>query len=371
MPLFYRHPPLFSLSISSSFYPTLYSKFDKCHFGIPPVALVSTFSQGFSVFLNTSASNMPVELRRSTRSRSLRYRPYEVDYGNCPSKPIVQSKYFYAVGDARFAIANHVHPTSTEFPATPEKIKGIRFDHRKWQYIQRPANYHGPWPPTSVSQLMNTDFTLDDMGGNREATRFQKKHGEQRNEDCLGKFCWQEVGSTNGIYCLKANCGHSFAEWLTGQARWRQRLEIRQIPGMGYGLFSKMNSKVGWKETWKKDDILGAYLGELIPERTGNTDYCHEVTIGPEFKNTRAPVAYIDAEKCGSYVRFCNHGCESNAGIFEARVGKERVLALRATKPIAAGEQICIDYGSDYFHDRQCLCGSANCKYPDTVNLVT
>ncbi|KAF1360617.1 SET domain-containing protein, partial [Lizonia empirigonia] len=101
---------------------------------------------------------------------------------------------------------------------------------------------------------------------------------------------------------------------------------------------------------------LGAYLGELNPTRTENTDYCHEVAIGPEFEKTGAPVAYIDAEKCGNYVRFCNHSCESNAKIYSARVGKERILALRATKHIAAGEQICIDYGTEYFQSRQCLC---------------
>ncbi|KZM26353.1 hypothetical protein ST47_g2587 [Ascochyta rabiei] len=313
---------------------------------------------------------MPPTPRRSGRSRTPRHSPYKADYGNCPSEPFVQNKYFYAADEALFAIINPIHTTSTEFPVTPEEIKCIRFDPRKWQNVPRPTNYHGPWPPKSPSQLLNTDFSIDDMGGNRAAKQFQRRHGEQINEECLGKFCWQNAGLPNGIYCLEASCEHTFPEWLTGQARWRERFEVRTNPGMGYGLFSKANPSVGLTGTLKKDDILGAYLGELIPARNDNTDYCHEVTIDPEFQKTSAPVAYIDAEKHGSHVRFCNHSCDSNAKIFEARVGKERVLVLRATKRIKAGEQICIDYGDDYFRRRQCLCRSEKCKYPDAVNAV-
>jgi hypothetical protein len=92
---------------------------------------------------------------------------------------------------------------------------------------------------------MNTDISIEDMGGNRAATRFQKTHGEQVNEDCLGKFCWQEAGLAKGVYCLEAECDHNFTEWLTGQARWRERFEIRRVSGMGYGLYSRMNLNVG------------------------------------------------------------------------------------------------------------------------------
>ncbi|KAL1609189.1 hypothetical protein SLS59_001553 [Nothophoma quercina] len=82
------------------------------------------------------------------------------------------------------------------------------------------------------------------MGGNRAANQFQKKHGEQVNDDCLGKFCWQEAGLTSGIYCHEANCDHTFAEWLTGQRRWRERLEIHRTGDTGYGLYSKANPAV-------------------------------------------------------------------------------------------------------------------------------
>lgn len=169
----------------------------------------------------------------------------------------------------------------------------------------------------------------------------------------------QEVGSIGGFYCHEEACDHSVDEWLTGTEGWEERFEIRSTPGMGYGLHSK--------QEWEEGDILGAYLGELIPRRTGNTDYCHEVLVGPEFSKTGAKVAYIDAEHCGNNTRFCNHSCENNANIVEARVGMDRVLVLKAEKSIAAGAQITIDYGSDYFACRTCLCGSTRCKYPSDV----
>ena len=148
--------------------------------------------------------------RRSTRPRRQRHAPYKISYGDCPSMPINESKYFFATNEPRLAIMTPLHPTSLEFLATPEKIQNVRFDPHKWQDVPRPANFHGAWPPATLTQLMDMNFTLDDMGGNRAANQFQKKHGEQVNDDCLGKFCWQEAGLTSGIYCHEANCDHTF-----------------------------------------------------------------------------------------------------------------------------------------------------------------
>ncbi|KAF2132753.1 SET domain-containing protein [Dothidotthia symphoricarpi CBS 119687] len=209
------------------------------------------------------------------------------------------------------------------------------------------------------------------IGTVREQNKFHKKHGEhlKAQEYCLGKYCWQAPAWVPivGHQCArdvtpKALCDHTFSEWMQGCARWESRLEIREVLSMGYGLYSK------WK--WKKNDIIGPYLGELIPETSDNTAYCHEVSIGPMFSNVETPVAYIDAEHCGNYARFCNHSCDNNADICEARVGTERMLVLKANKSIIPGEQICVDYGEDYFRQRQCLCGRETCKYPNLVNPV-
>lgn len=200
-----------------------------------------------------------------------------------------------------------------------------------------------------------------DTAPDTKAKQQIKTHGKPIVYECLGKYCWQEVSFPDGFLCQEENCNHTLSEWLTGAERWEDRFELRGTADMGFGLHSK--------QEWNKDDVLGAYLGELIPKRNSNPDYCHEVFIGPEFTKTKATIAYIDAEHCGNYTRFCNHSCEHNAVIAERRVGKERVLALTAVRSIAAGEQVTIDYGEEYFWFRKCLCGLRKCRYPNEVNL--
>ncbi len=239
----------------------------------------------------------------------------------------------------------------------------MRFDARKWQNLPRPENYHGTWPPTTLSQLLNTGMILFDDHESEQAKEFSKTHGPQTYYDCLGKFCWQDAKLPDGIFCVEENCDHTFGEWLTGTYGWEERFELQSIPRMGCGLFSKC--------AWKKGDILGVYLSELIPSRPSNTEYIIEIDIGPFFEKTGAPVAYINAEHCENYVRFCNHNCENNARISEERVGADRVLSLRATKRIAAGEEVTVDYGNEYFRDGQCQCESAKCRYSKASKAAT
>lgn len=291
--------------------------------------------------------------RHSGRTPAVRFSPY--NYGACPSKPVDQDEYFYAADGSDEPIVTEATTGLTVYTYPPRNVTALSFDPTKWQNVPRPANYHGPWPPTSASELMNTGLIHDYTDESPKANKFYKQHGDQTYLECLGKYCWQNTDLPNGIFCVEDNCTHTTAEWLTGASEWKERFQLGNTACMGSGLFSK--------QLWSKGDILGMYLGELIPLRTSNTDYCHEVVIGPAFTKTEAPVAYIDAKLCGNYVRFCNHSCENNAYICEGRIGKERVLVLRAAKRIAADEQVTVDYGTDYFRDRQCLCGSSKCRY--------
>lgn len=223
-----------------------------------------------------------------------------------------QDKYFYADG-LRRPLVDQASDSSLGYNYTPRNITALRFNPTIWQNLPRPHSYHGSWPPTSASQLLDTRPLFDNQE-DPKAKLFRKAHGKQIHHDCLGKYCWQHAVLPDGYsLCAEENCNHTFAEWLTGASGWEERLELRITSLMGSGLYSK--------RAWKDGDILGAYLGELIPNRTSNTEYCHEVVIGPAFEKTKAPIAYIDAELCGNYVRFCNHSCEHNAVISEGRVG--------------------------------------------------
>ncbi|KAF1842663.1 SET domain-containing protein [Cucurbitaria berberidis CBS 394.84] len=311
-------------------------------------------------------------LRRSKRERivkTARLDPYS--YGPRPSRLIYHRPHFYSsvktTESEAVIINNNGSFAAYSRSVTPNVITSLKYEAWKWTGASRPAGFHGPWPPSSATELMNVDIKLENLGTKREQNDFLKKHGDLIKDECLGKYCWQQSNFSSEFYCQReydgtAICDHTISEWKEGCADWQVRFEVRPVPGFGYGLYSK------WK--WTKGDILGAYLGEMIPEKPENTDYCHEVKIGPMFGKTKAMVGYVDAEKYGNYARFCNHSCENNAIVTEARVGNERILALRAIKHIAVGEQICIDYGSDYFQGRQCLCGKQGCKYPKAIELA-
>ncbi|KAJ4992122.1 set domain protein [Stagonosporopsis vannaccii] len=299
---------------------------------------------------------MPV-IRHSGRNTGLRFEPY--DYGPCPS-PVAQDKYFHTAHEPTREVFNESQIDSPLYKYPPSNITALCFDPTKWQDIPRPANYLGPWPPTSASELMDTHLMHEDSDDSPKTKQSVKKHGEQIYPACLGKHCWQNTDLPKGTFCVDYGCTHTFTDWLTGAAGWQERFELRNTYRMDCGLYSKCK--------WTKGDILGVYIGELVPLRPSDTEYCHEVVIGPAFEKTEAPVAYVDAMHYGNYVRFCNNSCENNANICEARVGNERVLALRATKRIAPGEQVTVDYEQDYFRDGQCLCGSARCKYSGRVN---
>jgi histone-lysine N-methyltransferase SETD2 len=52
----------------------------------------------------------------------------------------------------------------------------------------------------------------------------------------------------------------------------------------------------------------------------------------------------IDATTHGSRARFLNHSCEPNCRIENWAVGRERRIGVFSARPIAAGEELTIDY---------------------------
>jgi uncharacterized protein len=88
----------------------------------------------------------------------------------------------------------------------------------------------------------------------------------------------------------------------------------------------------------------------------------------PEFARDRAIQIEDDLHLCSGMVDdladCANHSCDANAGIS----GQISLVALR---PIAAGEEICFDYGTSDGHPdfhMKCYCGAANCRGAVTGN---
>lgn len=66
----------------------------------------------------------------------------------------------------------------------------------------------------------------------------------------------------------------------------------------------------------------------------------------------------IDASASADALRFANHSCRPNAVL---RINQGRV-ELYALRPLAAGEEITLDYGPTHHEGRlRCRCGAPNC----------
>lgn len=113
---------------------------------------------------------------------------------------------------------------------------------------------------------------------------------------------------------------------------------------MGYGLFA--DKKI------KKKAFIAEYVG-LVRKYNFDKDYknayCFEYMIADVFDTP----FIIDAKDSGNIARFVNHDPKGNVTpVAIYYKGMMRVI-LQANKDISKDEQICYDYGSDYWADRE------------------
>lgn len=121
------------------------------------------------------------------------------------------------------------------------------------------------------------------------------------------------------------------------------RFEVRQSPGMGWGLFARKDIAEG--------DFILEYTGTKIPTKVADASdsrYLFEI----DSKWT------IDGEGQENYARWINHSCVPNA---EADVKKGKIV-IHALRDIFEGEEVTIDYGQEYFDEFikpfGCKCGA-------------
>ena len=104
--------------------------------------------------------------------------------------------------------------------------------------------------------------------------------------------------------------------------------------------------------------LSAAELGALAPERRA---------VFLRFGYNTAPdqiTGTFHAEAVRHPTNFLNHSCDPNAGYD----GADAIVALR---PIAAGEEIRMDYGTFSFsfdHEFACRCGAPACRGKVTAN---
>ena len=112
---------------------------------------------------------------------------------------------------------------------------------------------------------------------------------------------------------------------------------------------------------------LGLFAGETIPKGACIIEYKGRVISEEEEYTSRSKYLFevnskktIDGQARTNTARYINHSCRPNADP-EIRKGQIFIMALRQIKP---GEEICYDYGKEYFdtHIRSMGCRCAKCQ---------
>ncbi len=122
------------------------------------------------------------------------------------------------------------------------------------------------------------------------------------------------------------------------------RFEIRESPGMGWGLFALQDLHKG--------DFILEYTGAKIPTKVADKS-------GSKYLFELDEEWTIDGVGMDNHARWINHACVPNV---EANIedGKINIHALR---DIFEGEELTIDYGQEYFDEfikpYGCKCGAA------------
>lgn len=105
-----------------------------------------------------------------------------------------------------------------------------------------------------------------------------------------------------------------------------------------------------------ENELLDEYFGELIPPRMAaarnDDDYSFQI------RN----VASSSARDYGNWTRFVNHSCRDyNVQAVNAVLGGRKTITFEALRNIEEGEELFIDYGTQYFGDAD---GDILCKCP-------
>lgn len=111
---------------------------------------------------------------------------------------------------------------------------------------------------------------------------------------------------------------------------------------------------VGWGVFAERDlqplEYIGEYAGKVRRKKRSDSknSYCFEMSLAP---GERTPFT-IDALDQGSISRFINHSSAPNLTSALATVRDLSHVVLFVTKFIPKGEQLCYDYGADYWKKR-------------------
>ncbi len=116
-----------------------------------------------------------------------------------------------------------------------------------------------------------------------------------------------------------------------------------------------IGSDLGWGvfalRPLRKGQFIAQYSGKVRKRARGDDKnaYCFEYIASPG-----APTPYlIDAQDQGGLGRYLNHSAKPNLLSSIVTLDHVSYVIFHAKEPIAAGEQLCYDYGEDYWSKRR------------------
>lgn len=129
-------------------------------------------------------------------------------------------------------------------------------------------------------------------------------------------------------------------------------VELHEYPKKGVGVRALQHIPAG--------TILGEYVGVLrSTSYKGDPVYAFMMTLyDGKFDE---PVAMISSKRYGNWTRFINHSCNASTSFEEMTLGDKHRVFVCATRDIEMFEEIEINYGPDYWTNRECRCGRSNC----------
>lgn len=177
---------------------------------------------------------------------------------------------------------------------------------------------------------------------------------------------------------INCHCGETCFNRVVQKGRILP-LEIYITKVCGFGLRSPHDIVQG--------QFIDVYLGELITEATlyqreqaqtdGEPSYIFTLDWFNEEQNDKTktkpnPVFYqVDGENFGSSMRFVNHSCNANCGVFPVMLRQydQNIygLAVFALRDISAMTELTLDYAPEIEEDNiadyaKCQCGEKNCR---------
>jgi hypothetical protein len=115
-----------------------------------------------------------------------------------------------------------------------------------------------------------------------------------------------------------------------------------------------INDKIGWGVFAEKDfeamEFIAEYTGVVLPRGKNDSKnaYCFEYLLDPD---SETPYL-IDAQEQGGISRYINHHFMPNLNSAFTIIDEMPHIILYTAKSIAKGEQLCYNYGADYWKKR-------------------